>query len=166
MVLVRYGICSHCRSNSNRVVTSINSINMTALTPPNHLTSKPNTATALRTAETWARYQAEPKKDNGDCFMCDPEAIVVVREFDLWIIIENNYPYDVVAKTHHLLIPKRHFAFDDKRTFGEKYQLEAIKNILNNEGNYDCIMQNFTAGQSQPQHLHYHLLEWKRIDTI
>lgn len=97
--------------------------------------------------------------------MCDPNCIKVVREFNHWLIIENNYPYDVVAKDHHMLVPKRHFSFNDVRTVDEKYELEEIEDLLNMEGDYDCIMQNFTAGQSQPQHLHYHLLTWKRIDV-
>lgn len=125
---------------------------------------KANTPTALRTTETWNRYQAEPKKNNGDCFMCDPEAIVVVREFEHWIIIENNYPYDVVAKDHHMLIPKKHISFAVGDILeAEEDELELIKETLDKEGEYDCIMKNFTAGQSQPQHLHYHLLTWKRL---
>lgn len=94
--------------------------------------------------------------------MCNPKGMVIVREFDQWLIIENNYPYDAVAKTHHLLVPKRHFPFIDNASVDEYDELYQLKHDLDREGFYDCIVENFSVGKSQPQHLHYHLIEWHR----
>jgi len=123
-----------------------------------------NTNTALRTPETWERYQNEPRRPQGTCFMCDANAITIVREYSHWLIIENNFPYDAVAEISHLLIPKRHFNFKETMELEEAQQLKSIEEMADAEQNYDCILKNFSVGQSQPQHAHYHLIKWIRTN--
>lgn len=124
--------------------------------------SNSNIGTYLRTDETWQKYQNEPKKNSGECFMCDLDYVVIVKEFNHWVVIENNYPYDTVASTHHLLIPKRHFPFIDNATPDELDELYQLKHQFDKEAFYDCFIENFSVGKSQPQHIHYHLVTWKR----
>jgi len=95
--------------------------------------------------------------------MCELEAMVVITEFAHWRLIHNNYPYDEVAEIHHMLVPKDHVSFDDGVTVEAKEELMLINEEFEKNGKYDCIMQNYPIGQSQPQHLHYHLLTWKRV---
>lgn len=115
--------------------------------------------TKLRTPECWYDYQTREPSD--ECFLCDIETLEC---FMYWFICENQYPYDNVATTHHMLAPIRHVAHEKDLTKFEKRELELILNRLNDAGNYDCIMRNFTVGQSHKSHLHYHLLTWKRCN--
>ena len=125
--------------------------------------NKSNMATKLRSAATWERYQHEPQRPAGNCFMCEIEAMTVITEFIHWRLIENNYPYDAVAEVHHMLVPKAHASFDEGVSEAAKEELGLINAAFEEGGEYDCIMQNYPVGQSQPQHLHYHLLTWKRV---
>jgi len=87
----------------------------------------------------------------------------IVADYTYWRLIENNYPYDEVASVHHMLVPKQHVSFKDGVSEEAKKELVLINDGFETSGEYDCIMQNFSVGQSQPQHLHYHLLTWKRV---
>lgn len=119
--------------------------------------------TKLRTPKTWAAYQKSPKRDADDCFMCSRNDLVVIKDFFNWVIVENQFPYDAIAETHHMLIPKRHFS---KEMEGNDQESEEVLNILyriDESGKYDCILKNFTVGQTHPTHFHYHLLKFIRV---
>jgi len=122
--------------------------------------TRANQNTLLRTPETWERYQNAPK--HPECFMCEEPALDTVVEFDNWLIVQNEFPYDAVATRHHMLIPVRHFQFIENATPDEYDELYQIKEDIEKWDWYDCIMENFTVAQSVPAHLHYHLLKWKR----
>lgn len=40
-----------------------------------------------------------------ECVLCGREPI---EEFQFWKIIPNQFPYDLIAKEHQMLVPKRH----------------------------------------------------------
>lgn len=124
---------------------------------------KSHTNTALRTPETWARYQNAPKRRDGSCFMCDLDGIVIIKEYQHWVIIENQYPYDTVAEVHHLLVPREHEPRADELSVHCIDESSDIMSELEKEGYYDCIISNFPVGQSQKQHFHAHLIKWKRV---
>lgn len=120
---------------------------------------KSNVSTYLRTDKTWSAYKQEPKRHADECFLCDIETIEC---FTHWYICKNQYPYDAVATFHDMLVPIDHVTHENDLSASARRELELILKRLNNECHYDCIMRNFTVGQSQPQHLHYHLITWKR----
>lgn len=128
--------------------------------------SKAHQGTYLRTQETWEAYKerrnAITLRGEG-CFMCK-EGKPILKRFEHWLIITNQYPYDAVASRHDMLIPIEHVPDKDELSLKAFDELEQILQDLNLLGTYDCIMQNFTVGQSQPEHLHYHLVTWKRHD--
>ena len=78
--------------------------------------SKAHLGTNLRTDKTWKAYKRNPRKHQKKCFMCTAKNLKVMAEFDHWIIVENQYPYDTVAEIHHLLIPREHKTELDKLT--------------------------------------------------
>lgn len=123
-----------------------------------------NRQTLFRSQTTHDKYITRPADKK--CFICDKTAHTVVKEYKHWVIIENNYPYDELATVHHMLCPKRHmpFTFENEFTKEEAGELWMIRYMLNKEGLYDSILENFTAGQSHPAHVHYHLLKWKTIE--
>lgn len=128
---------------------------------------KTDTNTALRTPETWQRYQERRKtKDPAECFLCHPQSRsdseLVVKEFTHFFIVANEYPYDAVAEVHHLLAPKRHIDDQDDLDVDELHEYgETVVPYL--EENYDFIGQNTPHNQTVPQHLHLHLLTWRRV---
>lgn len=121
--------------------------------------SKAHINTFLRTDETWSAYQKEPKRHDDACFLCNMDTI---ESFKYWYICENQYPYDAVAMRHHMLVPIDHVSHETELPQPVRRELELILNRLNSDEKYDCIIRNFAIGQSQPQHLHYHLITWKR----
>ena len=82
-----------------------------------------------------------------------------VKKFTYWAIIKNDFPYDLIAYTHHLLIPKRKFAdFEDmnKKEFKELMDIRSEIRLK-----YDCILENLPRNRSVHAHFHFHLLVLK-----
>ena len=121
--------------------------------------SKAHLGTYLRTQPTWESYRNAPNRYDEECFLCDRETIEC---FTHWYITVNDYPYDAVASSHNMLVPIDYVSEENQLTTGAKRELELIFNRLNEAGEYDCILRNFTVGQTHPVHLHYHLIKWKR----
>lgn len=113
--------------------------------------------TALRSDACWDKYQAHPPSDT--CFLCEPKPI---REFKHWYIVENDYPYDKVAGTHHMLVPKQHVQYEEQLPQEVRHDLVKIFWELDRKGEYDAILRNFIKAQSHSAHLHYHLLTFIR----
>lgn len=85
----------------------------------------------------------------------------IFRSFEHWYIIENLYPYDLITKEHHMLVPKRVFSKMSECTRDEWNEYKYIINLLEEEGHYDGILENFSKGRSIMKHLHLHLLVYK-----
>lgn len=96
-------------------------------------------------------YLTMPKDKN---FMKNSPSIMDFKE---WKVIENRFPYDTIAKVHHLLVPKRQFTHF---TAMNEYELAELEGILENElaQAYDMISYNFPKNQSVKSWLHYHLI--------
>lgn len=123
------------------------------------------TTTFLRSAETEARYLEQRKRRVNDPEHNPPFSPTVnnaIREFDHWFIIENDFPYDAIATTHHLLFTKRKVAFEwDLLSSEERSELEKLKKeFFNHE--YDVFYENLPKGQTLRSHFHLHLLILKR----
>ena len=81
----------------------------------------------------------------------------LVKEFDLWMIIENKFPYDLVAEVSHLLIPKRMFSHYEDMDQAEEEELFRIKQTIAHD--YHSILENFHPNRSITDHFHFHLLK-------
>jgi len=118
---------------------------------------------ALRSPEMLNAYLAEQAKKPGfrnhKNYLEDEERIL--RHFEHWMIIDNLYPYDIIAKEHHLLVPKRVFSRMSECTRDEWNEYKHIINLFEEEGHYSAIMENFTKGRSILGHLHLHLIVFK-----
>lgn len=124
--------------------------------------SKAHLGTYLRTQPTWEAYKNAPKRNAKECFLCSWQEMELVQEFDYWLIVKNQYPYDAVAEVHHMLVPFDHWKHEEEVSDVAGEEIESILEDLDKDGSYDCIMRNFAVGQSHPTHLHYHLIRWKR----
>ena len=109
----------------------------------------------FRTEETEKKYSEARDHgwDSGVCHLCSDPSI---KEFAYWRIIDNLFPYDKIASTHHMLIPKRHVIEKDL-TEEEKAELYSIKYGYVND-NYEFVMEVVPKGKTLPPHLHLHLL--------
>lgn len=82
----------------------------------------------------------------------------VIAEFEHWAIIENDFPYDAIASTNHLLFTKREIPFDwDLLNQEELKELNKIRKEYLNK-NYEVVWENLPKGQTVPVHFHLHLL--------
>jgi len=86
----------------------------------------------------------------------------IIHSYTHWYIIANLFPYDKIAATHNMLVPKRVFG---KISECNKEEWEEYKTILNqfeDDGIYDAILENFSRNRSVCTHLHLHLIVWKK----
>jgi hypothetical protein len=111
--------------------------------------------TALRSPAMHTKYLTYPKDPD---FMKNAPSIV---DYQYWRIINNKFPYDSVAKVHHMLVPKRQFAHPIEINKMETVELDTI--IATYLDDYDAIMLNLPKARTIPNWLHYHLLTFKNV---
>lgn len=131
--------------------------------------AKEITATYLRSKETMKRYIAafEKRKQPGEShnpFMYalkNPKG-QIIKEFNNWFIMINDFPYDAVAEVNHMIVTKRKVSFDWKLL--NKEEVSEFQIIRDNylKDNYDVIYENLPSGQTQPGWFHLNLLKLKR----
>ena len=110
---------------------------------------------SLRSTEEYQRYEsykANGGLDNG-CRLCEREAL---RDFEHWKIIQNEFPYDVLAKVHHMIVPRRHTT-ESGLSEAERTELLAIKDDYIHK-TYEFLMEATHLTRSIPEHFHLHLV--------
>lgn len=86
----------------------------------------------------------------------------LIKEFKHWVIINNEFPYDAIATTSHMISTKRVVPFDWNLLNEEEIkEFNELKNTYIKE-NYEVLWENLPKGQTQPGHFHLHLLIQKR----
>lgn len=123
------------------------------------------TKTFLRTEENMNKYiqiTEERRLSNPDFDPFADKENIVVKEFNYWRIIENDFPYDIIASVSHILITKRKVSFDWGLLIEDELdELEHIKKTYLSE-HYDLIWENLPRGKTVPEHFHLNLLVLKR----
>lgn len=131
------------------------------------------TATYLRSKETMKRYihEFEKRKEPGKSHnpfqhaLENPEQEIIM-EFNHWFIMDNGFPYDAVADVHHMIVTKRHVAFDWKLlTDEEKSEFQSLRDTYLKD-HYDVIYENLPSGQTQPGWFHINLLKLRRTNLV
>ena len=109
---------------------------------------------SLRKPETEARYSEYRKnRKPSDCYLCRASSI---KEFEFWRLLPNEYPYDRIVKTHHLISLRRH-ADENALTVAEYSELYRIKHDLRND--YDILLENTLKRKTIREHFHIHAVE-------
>jgi hypothetical protein len=113
---------------------------------------------SLRTLEGKKKYQEYLKAENpsGACSLCEKNPLKI---FKYWKVVENSFPYDQIAKVHHMIMPMRH-VLEDKLWAEELEELRQIKNVFIN-AEYDWIIEATYKNKSIPNHFHLHLIVGK-----
>lgn len=114
-----------------------------------------NPRATLRTRQSETDY-AQAKVDGKLRRLSEEKTL---KDFGLWRIIDNRFPYDVAFQTHHLLLPVRVVANEGDLTFDEVVELADIKRWA--QRNYDLLLENLSRGRSIKDHYHLHLLMYK-----
>ena len=79
-----------------------------------------NLPMSLRTAAGELKYQ-DAKTAGNTVLLRDVKPIL---QWDHWILINNDYPYDMCFKTHHMLIPRRNFSKRSEMNLDELEELD------------------------------------------
>ncbi|MBP7741550.1 MAG: hypothetical protein KA104_02580 [Candidatus Pacebacteria bacterium] len=113
---------------------------------------------SLRTLEGKKAYQEYLAQTpvSGTCPLCEKFAL---RTFKLWKIVPNAFPYDAIAKEHHMLVPLRH-STEAELTVDEIMELSGIKNHAVDQ-DYDWIIEAMPKNKSIADHFHLHLIVGK-----
>lgn len=113
----------------------------------------------LRSPETYWRYISFIKQggNSNGCNLCKP--FPLIEEFNHWRILNNEFPYDAVAKTTHLLLPKRHVAYQELNV-EEREEYDLIRSTYIEE-HYHITVETPVKRQSIPKHFHVCLLVFK-----
>jgi hypothetical protein len=113
---------------------------------------------SLRTSEGSKKYQEYLQNETSEniCPLCDKESL---KDFPFWKLVENSFPYDQIAKIHHMLVSARHVS-EEELTGEELEELSMIKKtFINSE--YDWIIEPTYKNKSIPGHFHLHLIVGK-----
>lgn len=112
---------------------------------------------SLRTPEGKQKYKEYLQSEKSDvCPLCEKAAI---KSFIYWKVTENNFPYDKIAKTHHMLVPLRHVA-EEQLSLEELVELKKIKAEFVSP-DYDWMLEATNKNKSIPGHFHLHLIVGK-----
>ncbi len=112
------------------------------------------------TMEAYSRKRATSKENEEEIFArLQKEAI---KSFKHWFLVENDFPYDAIAKTHHILFPKRKVPFNWECL--NKKELEEFAKIKKGylSETYEVLWENLPKGRSVKSILHIHLLNMIR----
>lgn len=112
---------------------------------------------SLRTDETQAEYDAY-KKTGGlekTCNLCAKEPI---QEFKHWSLLQNSFPYDKIAKKHHILSTRLH-CMETELTVEAQAELVEIKNTFLDD-KYNYILEALPNTRTIPKHFHLHVIEF------
>lgn len=116
-----------------------------------------------RKEETEARYRAFKKTHEHDTARLesfDFSYETIIREFKLWCIIENRFPYDKMTHTNHMLVSKRPTESYYQANTQEQEEYHTIIQLLAQEGFYDAMIENFPKVKSVKKFAHIHLVKW------
>ncbi|MEK7081170.1 MAG: hypothetical protein AAB902_02170 [Patescibacteria group bacterium] len=89
-----------------------------------------------------------------ECNLCNKTKLI--KEFKHWKIVNNEFPWDRIAKINHMIIPKRHIIYEELNKT-EKKEFESIKSAYI-EKEYELIAEVTERKKSIPDHFHIHLI--------
>jgi hypothetical protein len=109
----------------------------------------------LRTKKSEKKYHDLVKAGllKHGCRLCQVSSL---KEFTYWRIIRNDFPYDLIAKVHDMIVPKRHAKESELKEI-EKKEYAKIKTTYL-EAKYEFIVEPMMKLKSIPAHFHLHLI--------
>ena len=84
----------------------------------------------------------------------------ILEEFEHWVIIENRFPYDNIARINHLLVSKEPISSIIVADQVVKNEYDFIMSQLASSDDYDAYIENFPKATTVKTHHHLHLIAW------
>lgn len=112
-----------------------------------------NTLRTQSCQKEYMRYLEEVYDQS--CIFCAKD--LLIQEFDLWILIQNRFPYDKVFIDHMMLAPKRHVEELYELTTDEQLELDKLFDVIS----HNMVILNRRTDRSIPRHFHFHLVSIK-----
>lgn len=113
----------------------------------------------LRTPAVAAKYREYRSEQTTStiCPLCERPA---EKSFNYWKIIHNEFPYDLLAKKHDMLVPLRHAAeLEINSEEWEEYKIIKRSDMQK----YDYLIEGMEKTKSLPEHFHVHLIVGKEL---
>jgi hypothetical protein len=119
--------------------------------------------TLLRTEKTAQAYEQYIKKrtSKSGCPLC--ESNEVFKEYEHWVLMHNKFPYDRYFSKSDMLVPKRHITEGQVSDVERAEFIHLKRDVLFTD--YDSIIEHFPEQKSIPEHVHYHLVQYKREEA-
>lgn len=113
---------------------------------------------SLRSAEMKKKFAEYRENSKGDieCQLCIKPSL---NDFTHWRIVENSFPYDLIAKEHQMIVPRRHVP-ESGLIKEELDEFMKIKEEFINS-HFDYIIEATPKNKSIPEHFHLHLIVGK-----
>lgn len=108
----------------------------------------------LRTEATEKQFQ-DFRAELGDGMRCPLCHNTTIKTFGNWKIVENSFPYDRIAKTHHMIAPCRHVT-EAELSEEERKELQELKQTYVND-NYDFYIEA-AKKKAMTDHFHLHVI--------
>ena len=89
-------------------------------------------------------------------------SFTLIKQYEFWMIIKNDFPYDAVFDKHHLLLPKRKVSQFRDITIREQEEYHAILHTALEQGDYDFYFINANKKRSVQSYWHAHLATWQK----
>jgi hypothetical protein len=114
-----------------------------------------------RTKKMQDKYQRYKKTHfrDGQCSLCNKSRTATIKNFKHWRIVKNLFPWDRIARIHHMIIPKRHVVYEELSAL-EKRELDRLRPRYLND-HYWVIAEATHRKKSIPGHFHLHLMVLK-----
>ena len=106
-------------------------------------------------AKKYRKYRATGVLERG-CPLCSK---IAVETFRHWKIVRNDFPYDLIAKEHDMIVPLRHVK-EEGLTAHELKEYGVIKK--DHLQKYDYIIEPHEDAKSISKHFHLHLIIGKK----
>lgn len=112
----------------------------------------------LRSSKVEKSYTKRLKEVKNGSYVFDFLKLPLIKKWQYWILVKNEFPYDKIAKKHDLLVPKRFIADGEEMEDLELNELYDIKTELNED--YDAYYEGTKRNRTVPEHFHIHCIEY------
>ncbi len=89
----------------------------------------------------------------GTCSLCTGD---VLKNYTHWKLMHNDFPYDYLAKIHHMFVSRRHVMEKDLNEEELKELRDIKQQLLTSD--YEYILEGTIKKKSIPGHYHIHLI--------
>lgn len=111
----------------------------------------------LRTDECLKRFREKRKKLGKGVSTFNLLSLPHLKEWNYWVLIKNEFPYDKIASKHDMLVPTRFFEKEREMEDTEIHELLDIKDEISD--NYNFFLENTKWGKSIPLQFHLHCIK-------